>query len=477
MPENVETLFQFDPLSQRRVEADFSGGHLSSDGGLLLLRQIDNALGLSAKLASCFSDDRNQIFVEHYIPELIAQRLYGLALGYEDLNDHNSLRVDPLLATAVGKEDPTGMNRVCAEDKGKPLASASTLNRLELGTELGAAHYRKIQARPEQIEQALLKAGVHTLSAKTLEVVIDLDATDDIIHGLQEGRFYHGYYRNYCYLPLYAFIGSVPVWAQLRPSDIDASKGTVDALKKIVQAIRSHCPKARIIVRADSGFCRDEILAWCEANNVFYCIGLARNKRLEAFLADAFFSARVKACLCGGKAREFVDFTYRTKDSWSCARRVIGKAEVLPDGDNPRFIVTNLPAEGFSGEASERFSPRALYEEFYCARGEMENRIKEQQLDLFADRTSTHYLGSNQLRLWFSTFAYLLLDQLRALGLKGTQLAQATARTIRVRLLKVAAHIKVSFRRVYVRLASAFPLKDVFTTAYRQLLGLSHQRC
>lgn len=477
MTKNGATLFQFDPLNQRQVVADFSGGHLSSDGGALLLRQVDGLSGISAKLASCFSDDRNQVFVEHSLPELIAQRLYGLALGYEDLNDHNALRVDQLLATTVGKEDPTGMNRVSAEDKGKPLASASTLNRLELGTESGAAHYRKIQARPEQIEQALLDAGVQTLAAKTLEVVIDLDATDDIIHGLQEGRFYHGYYRNYCYLPLYAFIGSVPVWAQLRTSNMDASKGTVEALKKIVQAIRNHCPQARIIVRADSGFCRDEILVWCEANNVFYCVGLARNKRLEALLADAFFSARAKACLCGGKAREFVDFSYRTKDSWSCARRVIGKAEVLPDGDNPRFIVTNLPAEGFEDEDSERFCPCACYEEFYCARGEMENRIKEQQLDLFADRTSTHYLGSNQLRLWFSTFAYLLLDRLRTLGLQETQMAQATVGTIRVRLLKVAAHIAVSVRRVYIRLASAFPLQNVFTAAYLQLRGLANPRC
>ena len=477
MTEQVETLFKFDPLKQRRVEADFSGGHLSSDGGALLLRQVDSQLGISAKLASCFSDNRNPVFVEHSLPELIAQRLYGLALGYEDLNDHNSLRVDHLLATAVGKEDPTGMSRVNAEDKGKPLASASTLNRLELGGELGAAHYRKIQARPEQIEQALLEAGVHTLSPKTLEVVIDFDATDDLIHGLQEGRFFHGYYRNYCYLPLYAFAGSVPLWAQLRSSDIDASKGTVEALKKIVPAIRRRCPNVRIIVRADSGFCRDEILAWCEANDVFYCVGLARNSRLEEYLHDAFFWARAKACLCGGQAREFVEFIYQTKDSWSCARRVIGKAEVLAGGDNPRFIVTNLPAESFLGDAPERFSPRACYENFYCARGEMENRIKEQQLDLFADRTSTHYLGSNQLRLWFSTFAYLLLDQLRALGLKGTQLAHATAGTIRVRLLKVAAHVKVSCRRVYIRLASSFPLQDVFAATYRQLLGLSHQRC
>jgi hypothetical protein len=477
MTENLATLFQFDPLHQRRVEADFSGGHLSSDGGALLLRQIDNSLGLSAKLASCFSDDRNQVFVEHSLPELVAQRLYALALGYEDLNDHNSLRVDQLLATAVGKQDPTGMNRTCAEDRGKPLASASTLNRLELGNELGAAHYRKIQPRHEQIEQALLEAGVQTISLNTLEVVIDFDATDDIIHGLQDGRFFHGYYRNYCYLPLYGFIGSVPVWAQLRSSNIDASKGTTEALEKIVPAIRLRCPNARIIVRGDSGFCRDEILSWCEANNVFYCFGLARNNRLEAFLDQAFVWARVKACLCGGWGREFVDFTYRTKESWSCARRVIGKAEVLPGGDNPRFIVTNLPTEGFVADEPERFAAGACYEKFYCARGEMENRIKEQQLDLFADRTSTHYLGSNQLRLWFSTFAYLLLDRLRSQGLKGTQLAQATVGTIRVRLLKVAAQISVSCRRVYVRLASAFPLQDVFATAYRQLLGLSNPHC
>ena len=476
MPQNDATLFPFDPLHQRRVEADFSGGHLSIDGGLLLLRQIDSTLGLSAKLASCFSDTRNQDFVEHSLPELIAQRLFGLALGYEDLNDHNLLRVDPLLATAVGKQDPTGMNR-CAEDRGKPLASASTLNRLELGNELGAAHYRKIQSRPEQIEQALLEAGVQSLSPQALEVVLDLDATDDLIHGMQEGRFFNGYYRNYCYLPLYGFVGTVPVWAQLRSSDIDASKGTVEALQKIVPALRRHCPQARIIVRGDSGFCRDQILSWCEANDVFYCVGLARNSRLEPFLEQAFVWARALACLCGGRGRQFVEFTYRTKDSWSCARRVIGKAEVLPGGDNPRFIVTNLPAAGFGDDASERFAPRACYEDFYCARGEMENRIKEQQLDLFADRTSTHYLGSNQLRLWFSTFAYLLLDRLRALGLKGTPMAQATVGTIRVRLLKVAAHIAVSVRRVYIRLASAFPHQDVFTAAYLQLRGLANPRC
>jgi hypothetical protein len=474
MPEQIEQLLIFEPLGKRSVEADFSGGHLSSDGGLLLLRQVDHFLGLSDKLASCFDDSRQQVFVEHSIPHMVAQRLFGIAQGYEDINDHTALRLDPLLATTVGKEDPTGMDRICEKDKGKPMASASTLNRLELGNQKGAAQYRKIAPCPEKIEQLLLEMGVQTLSPETTEVVLDFDATDDIIHGSQEDSFFHGYYKNYCYLPLYCFIGSVPVWAQLRPSNIDASKGTVEALQKIVPMIQQRCPNAKIIVRADSGFCREEIMAWCEANGVLYCFGLARNDRLEKQLVKAFFWARAQFCLYGF-GRQFEEFSYQTLKTWSCERRVIGKAEVLPKGDNPRFIVTNLPFAGFTAETPERFSPRACYEKFYCARGDMENRIKEQQLDLFADRTSTSYMGSNQLRLWFSTFAYLMLERLRTLGLKGTQLAKATAGTIRVRLLKAAVHVNVSIRRIYIRLASAFPLKDVFTTAYRQLKELSPQ--
>lgn len=462
--------FLFDDLGSRKVVADFSGGHISSDGGALLLRQLDSSLGLTRKLASCFSDSRDQRFVEHSLHQLLTQRVFGIALGYEDLNDHDTLRRDPLMAVAAGKEDPLGLDRRHERDKGFALASDSTLNRLELGNnKKSAAH--KIQANPEEIAALLVRAGVGTLKKNATEVVIDLDATDNTIHGQQEGRFFHGYYDSYCYLPLYAFIGKVPVWAELRTSDADASRGSVQALESIVAQVRRRCPRARIIVRGDSGFCREEIMAWCEAQapQVYYCLGLARNTRLLQELEDAFFSARMKACLTGGVAREFREFEYRTLDSWSRARRVIGKAEVLNDKDNPRFIVTNLPADGFEDDASGRFAPAALYENFYCARGEMENQIKQQLMDLKADRTSTHYMASNQLRLWLSTFAYLLMERLSALTLHDTKLQRASVGTIRLRLLKIGTLITVSVRRVYIQLASGFAFQDVFERAWQAL--------
>jgi hypothetical protein len=323
----------------------------------------------------------------------------------------------------------------------------------------------------------LIRKGVGTLDRKAREVVIDLDATDDPLHGSQEGRFFHGYYGNYCYLPLYAFIGEVPVWAELRTSENDASKGSLRALEAIVAQIRRRCPHARIIVRGDSGFCREALMAWCEEQQplVYYCFGLARNSRLLEELQEAFFRARAKACLTGGVAREFVEFQYQTRESWSRARRVIGKAEVLHEKNNPRFIVTNLPREGFQTDASERFAPCKCYEEFYCPRGNMENEIKQQLLDLHADRTSTHFMASNQLRLWLSTFAYLLLERLRTLALPNTVLERATAGTIRLRLLKIGALITVSVRRVYVRLASGFALKELFEQAQRVLRALPQE--
>ncbi len=472
MPSNAGEKFQFDELAGRRVECDFSGGTLSSDGGLILLRDMDKHLRLSERLAGCFVDMRDQRFVEHQLRELIAQRLLGLCAGYEDLNDHNSLRLDPLIAVAVGKHDPTGMQRPGEQNKGKALAGASTLNRLELGNQDGAMHYRKIKPQAPMLENALIQMGVETLAPGTTEVVLDFDATDDIIHGLQEGRFFNAYYDDYCYCPLYCFAGNVPLWAQLRPSNMDASKGTVEALKKIVPAIRRRCPGAAIIVRADSGFCREEIMAWCEANDVHYVFGLARNSRLVDYLETAMFRARLKSCLSGGYAREFSEFEYQTRNSWSKARRVIGKAEILPKGENPRFIVTNLSEDGFGSCQTRRFAPAACYENFYCARGNMENRIKEQQLDLFADRTSTHFMAPNQLRLWFSTFAYFLLERVRALALAGTQLAKATAGTIRLKLLKIAASVTVSCRRIHIRFTSAFALREVFAQAHERIMGL-----
>ena len=318
-------LFSFNDLGPRQVMADFSAGYLSSDGGMLLLRQIDEGLGISRSLARCFYDARNPFFIEHSVRELVAQRLLGLAAGYEDLNDHNLLRLDPLFAVAVGKEDPLGSGRA-AQDQGKALASASTLNRLELGNNKNTRCH-KISADHEAIEDNLLEMGVRCLPKHSLEVVIDLDATDDPLHGHQEGRFFHGFYGCYCYLPLFAFVGSVPLWAQLRTSEGDAARGAVDALQKIVAAVRKRCRKARIIVRADSGFCREELMAWCESQQpvVYYCLGLARNSRLRELIDEKFARVRESAILCGGVARSFTEFHYQTLKSWTRSRRVIAK--------------------------------------------------------------------------------------------------------------------------------------------------------
>jgi hypothetical protein len=466
------------------VEADFTGGHLSSDGGVLLLREMDRHLGLCDKLARCFSDARHPDFVEHALPVMIRQRVLGLALGYEDLNDHDQLRTDPLLAAACGNPDLLGEDRRHEQDRGKALAGKSTLNRLELGAVHSGGKYRKINADKQAIATLLLDEGVRAIPRKSRVIVLDFDATDDPIHGNQEGRFFHGYYREYCYLPLYCFCGDIPLWAELRKSDRDASRGTLEALQQIIPAIRKRLGnEVKIIVRGDSGFCRDDIMTWIEAQpGVHYVLGLARNARLQALLAPEFENVRVAhaaACeLARAEGREephslrgFAEFQYRTKNSWSRARRVIGKAEITGDKDNPRFIVTDLTGEEPWAEALPALaSGRDLYEKFYCARGDMENRIKEQQLDLFADRTSTAPFASNQLRLWFSTFAYLLLARLRATALQGTVLAKATVGTIRLRLLKVAASITVSVRRVYVRMAGAFPLQEVYATARSRLV-------
>ena len=344
------------------------------------------------------------------------------------------MRRDPLLAVAAGKLDPLGAKRRDPADRGHALAAAPTLNRLELGNSR-TSRYHKIAHDPQAIEATLLEMGVRALPRDTAEVVLDFDASDDPLHGRQEGRFFHGYYGAYCYLPLFCFAGEVILWAQLRPSDIDASEGTVEVLEKIVAARRRRFPQVRIIVRGDSGFCREALMAWCERQaQVYYCLGLAKNARLTALLAPVLDRARQKQILCGGASvRTFAEFTYRTLSSWSRARRVIGKAEVTAQGDNPRFVVTNLPAEGFAGEPPEgagRFAAAALYEELYCGRGEMENMVKQMQLDLQATRMSTHWMASNQLRLWLSAFGCLLLERLRALSLQGSELARASLGTI-----------------------------------------------
>ena len=454
---------------------DFSGGTLSSDGGALLLRRVDASLGLTRQLAGCFGDQRDQRFVEHSMQQLLAQRIHGLALGYEDLNDHEQLRCDPVLATACGKPDPLGLDRIDPADRGRPLAAAATLNRLELSNNK-TTRCHKLPHDPAKVAACLLTMGVRCLPKHAREVVIDLDSMGHLVHGLQEGRHYNDYYGDYCYLPLYLVVGDVVLWAQLRTSDKGGADGVVPALTQVVAAIRLRCKKARIVVRGDSGFCTEEIMAWCETQpGVYYCLGLAENPVLIGKLTPALVTARMRRCLCGAPSvREFAEFEYQTQKSWSRPRRVVGKAEVMTAGDNPRFIVTNLPARGFKGdEDRERFTPARLYEEFYCARGEMENVLKQQVLDLEADKLSTHFLASNQLRLWLASFAYLLMERLRAWGCHGTELARATVGTLRLKLLKVAARVTVSVRRVYLQLSSAYPRPDLFRLCHARLMALA----
>ena len=468
----VKQALFFDDLGTRQVQADFSGGTLSSDGGVLLRRQVDAGLGLTAALAQCFGDQRQQVYVDHTVPQLLAQRIYGLALGYEDLNDHEQLRRDPLLAAACEKADPLGGDRFNPAHRGVALAGAATLNRLELSSNRHSRCH-KLPHDPAQIEACLLRLGARCLPKHAEEIVVDLDAMGHLVHGTQEGRHFSAYYGDYCYLPLYVFVGDIPLWAQLRTSDQDAAAGVVGALEKIVAAIRRRCRRARIIIRGDSGFCREELLAWCERQTprVYYCLGLSKNSVLVERLGPALADAQARRCLTGAaNTRVFTEFEYQTVKSWSRSRRVIGKAEVTAQGANPRFLVTNLPTEGFADDEDKtRFAPERLYEELYCPRGEMENVLKQQVLDLQADRLSTHHLASNQLRLWLATFAYLLLERLRSWGLAGTDLARATSGSVRLKLLKVAGQVRVSVRRVYVQLSSAYPLQALFRRCQQRL--------
>lgn len=466
----------FQDLGPRKVVADFSGGHLSSDGGVLLVRQIDQGLGVSHALAQCFSGQRDQRYVDHALEGLIAQRLHALTLGYEDLNDHATLRLDPLLAVAAGKTDPFGLDRL--RDKGHALAAPSTLNRLELSNSK-STRYHKLSHDPIQVRDTLLKLAIRGLPKHTREIILDLDLMGHLVHGLQEGRHFSAYYDGYCYQPLYVVWGSVVLWAQLRTGETDPKEDVIAALQEIIPALRKRSPRARIIIRGDSGFCREELMTFCESQDrVYYVLGLAQNPVLVERVQRPLDAAAAQRCLCGlSSAREFTEFAYQTQKSWSRERRVVAKAEVTAPGRNPRFVVTSLPASGFKDEKfADRFAPAALYEQLYCARGNMENVLKQQVLDLQADRLSTHSLASNQLRLWLGTFAYLLLERLRTLTLGGTALASATAGTIRLKLLKVAASVQVSVRRVYVQLCSAFPLQKVFRSCQERLMNLPLSR-
>jgi len=448
-------VFGFHPLKHREIRAQFDGGAITTEGGGLLLREVEKRVGIVRQFAACFRDYRNPDLIEHSVEELVAQRVYGLALGYEDLNDHEELRKDPLLAVLVEKSDLAG----------EVLAGKSTLNRLELtpATASAKARYKKIVADHAAVDRLFVDVFLAAHAPAPQQIILDLDATDDPLHGNQEGGFFHGYYGHYCYLPLYIFCGEFLLGARLRPSNIDASAGSVEELQRIVKQIRAAWPKVRILVRADSGFCREELMAWCEAEGVDYVLGLAKNERLKAQIKKELTKAERQYQETRRAARIFKEFYYKTRKSWSVQRRVVAKAEHLEKGENPRFVVTSLTAEEWSASA--------LYEQLYCARGDMENRIKE-QLMLFADRTSTAYLRSNQLRLYFSSVAYVLLQMLRHLGLQGTELAKAQCTTIRLKLLKIGALIRISVRKVWVSLAGGYPYVALFRQVHEKLWAL-----
>lgn len=463
MTECIQNKFEFQALGSRNVVADFQGGTLSSDAGGLLLGEVERQRGWIRDFAKCFDDHRNAKLIEHTIEELCAQRVIGQSLGYEDLNDHDLLRADPLLAVVCGKTDPTGQYRRKPEDKGKPLAGKSTLNRLEHGKG-PESRYKKIVCNHEKVEDLFISKFISRRTSKPTCVILDMDHTDDPLHGEQEGKFFHGYYKCYCYMPLYIFCGSEPLCAKLRPSSNNDGNDTLDEVKRIVGRLRAQWPEMQIILRADSAFTNEAIMAWCEQNSVDYVFGLRRNNRLEQMLKPAMDAARCWHKLTGKPSRCFMEFKYSTLKSWSRKRRVVGKAEALDKGDNPRFVVTSLSASAHG--AAE------LYEEVYCARGDMENRIKEQQLDLFADRTSTAMMAANQIRLWIATIAYCMLNDLRELGLKATRLAKAQCGTIRLRLLKIGAGISISVRRIHIRMPKACPFQDLFATALNNLRNI-----
>ncbi len=451
-------LFGFARVDGRAVVAAFDGGKMSSDAGALLLGAADRAIGLIERFAGCFRDHRLPELIEHTVPTLVGQRVFGVALGYEDLVDHDELRYDPVMAILAGKLEARRSD--CA-----PLAGKSTLNRLEL-SRVEPSRYHKIGYEPEQIEGLFVDLFLDGHAAPPPQIILDLDATDDPLHGHQEGRFFHGYYDNYCYLPLYIFCGRHLLAAKLRPANIDASAGSIEEVARIVARIRRRWPAARILLRADSGFAREGLMAWCEHNGVDFLFGLARNSRLVSEIAAELAEVAELSQRSGKPARRFKDFTWQTRDSWSRERRVVAKAEWTEGKANPRFVVTSL--------ARQEHEARHLYEKVYCARGDMENRIKECQLDLFADRTSAKTMRANQLRLWFASMAYVLVCALRRIGLAHTQFAKASCGTIRLKLLKIGAFVRISVRRIKLAMPSAFPYQAEYCAAHAALCAIGN---
>ena len=467
-PECTKKKYEFQEHGKTKIIGEFDGGTITSDGGVLLLRELEMASQVLKNFAGCFVDYRNAEYIEHKVEELIKQRVYGIILGYEDLIDHDELRLDPLIAVLVGKSDPTGMDRKQLQDQGKALAGKSTLNRLELRSDdpKKDGRYKKIGANSQEIDKLMVQHFIKTQSQAPKRIILDLDTTENKIHGNQEGRFYHGYYGCYCYLPLYIFCGDFLLCARLRQANQDASAGSLDEIKTIVEEIRKSWPGVEIILRADSAFYRGEIMNWCEQQTVkvHYLFGLAKNSRLTQEITLELEQAKAEFELSQKASRIFKDFTYQTLDSWTVERRVVAKAEHLEKGSNPRFICTSLP--------KETFEAKSLYQDFYCQRGDMENRIKEQKIDLYSSRLSTETLKSNQLRLYFSSIAYIVLNDLRRLGLKDTLLSCAQCCTIRLKLLKIGAKVKLSLSRIFVSFTSSYPFQSIFDKVYSNLLLL-----
>ena len=451
MTECIQSSFGFEAFGTREVVSKFDGGTISSDGGALLLRQTDQRLNLLPRLAKCFLDGRNQKLVEHSIQQMVSQRIYGLALGYEDINDHEQLRNDPVFGILSGRDDL------------EPLAGKSTLNRLELGTGINS-RYKKITFWKEGIDELMVSLFVESHQQAPKEIVLDIDTTDLPLHGKQEGRFFHGYYDNYCYLPLYVFCGEQVLCCRLREANRDASAGALTEIRRIVTQIRRAWPEVKIVLRGDSGFCRNELMSWCEANKVDYLFGLAKNKRLNKIIGTDLHRALEQWNQTGEPARVFNEFLYgakkTSKGGWDRERRVVAKAEHIDGKTNPRFVVTSL--------SGAQWDAQPLYEQLYCERGDMENRIKE-QFSLFADRVSAETMRANQMRLYLSAMAYILVSGLRRLGLQGTELAQAQVSTIRTKLLKIGAQIRVTVRKVWFSMASSYPWQGMFEQVWLNL--------
>jgi hypothetical protein len=452
--ECMPKLFAFEEVEGKAVVAGFDGGEITSNAGALLLGQVDRGLSVVRRFAACFTDRRDPRFVEHQVETLVGQRIFALALGYEDLNDHDELRKDPTFTVLAGKLKPVWRAECAA------LAGKSTLNRLEHSPKRHAAKYHKIDCDGAKVDALLVDMFLEAHRRPPPEIVLDVDNTDIPLHGMQEGRFFHGFYDEYCYLPLYVFCGRRLLLARQRRANVAGSAGAVEEVARMVAQIRRKWPKVNIVLRADSGFCNDELMAWCEANKVDYVFGLARNSRLETALVDELAEAKRRHLASGAPVRVFRDFRYQTLDSWSRERRVVGKAEHNKDGANPRFVVTSFKRT--------RYDARALYEDLYCARGEAENRIGE-QFELFADRASTATFTGNQLRMWFSAMAYVLVDSLRRIALRQTQFADAAVATIRLKLLKLGAQVRRSVRRIHFALASGCPNQTEFELAYLSL--------